>query len=670
MVNQNNGTAKYALLLVVLLNTFRFGNAQVTDTLQPYAPFWFVDELLEWTPGNDVDAIFNRSFTPLETKHFNAGFKSNAHARANEANVEVLPIFATTSGNPSQGSLSLSYYAFTYWQYCDLMVYWGGSSFEGIILTPTAPVVDAAHRHGVPVYGTVFFPPSVYGGKRDWVYQFVQNQDGIFPVADKLIEVANYYGFDGWFINQETGDKGKVQEDKSLANAMQEFMLYFKNNSDLSIQWYDAMLKDGTVKWQHEINDKNKMFFQKGDTLVSDQMFLDFRYTSKNLQTTKKAVEELGRNIYDVYGGVDVQNNGYEAETGYRYPQGANFDVLFPEGKPHAASLAFYVPSWTYSSSNNMDEFYKKEARFWVGEKGDPRDTQTDHNWKGVAHYVPAKSPINQIPFVTNFCTGQGGKFFLKGKDITSPTWKNGWNNLTLQDIQPTWRWIVKSKGTKLKVDYDFTDAYNGGNCLSISGKSEEDNIIPLYSTRLKLNKNSVATVAVKKNKESDVFLLLTFANGKEKELSIRDRKNAGEWYVDTLSLKKYIGWELQKIALKVAAKNAKIQNVKIGSIGIVDMQSDRIEAPTNIQLLKKAPGIEETINLRVKWDAHHKGIYYYRLYKINSDGSKYFLGATTSNACFLPSVSKTKNEKITIGVEAVGRCFSVSPVTIFNIEK
>lgn len=30
-----------------------------------------------------------------------------------------------------------------------------------------------------------------------------KDEDGSFPVADKLVEIANYYGFDGYFLNAE-----------------------------------------------------------------------------------------------------------------------------------------------------------------------------------------------------------------------------------------------------------------------------------------------------------------------------------------------------------------------------------------------------------------------------------------------------------------------------------
>ena len=125
----------------------------------------------------------------------------------------------STSNNPSQGSQTFDRFTFNYWQYVDLLVFWGGSAGEGLILAPNPGVIDAGHRNGVPVLGTVFFPPNVFGGDIQWVNDLVQTSGNTYPVADKLIEVAEYYGFDGWFINQETNGGNAA-----LATAIRDFI--------------------------------------------------------------------------------------------------------------------------------------------------------------------------------------------------------------------------------------------------------------------------------------------------------------------------------------------------------------------------------------------------------------------------------------------------------------
>ena len=174
-------------------------------TVQPTASFWHPSFLLNWTPAADSNADFNRSNVPLKTRFVDAASNTiNSNARPNEAGVAFISTFAPTSGNPSQGTPVERFNAVTMWQYIDTLIFWGGSAGEGLILAPNPTVIDAAHRNGVPVLGTIFLPPTAYGGQIQWVNDLLQKNGTAFPVADKLIQVAQYYGFDGWFINQET----------------------------------------------------------------------------------------------------------------------------------------------------------------------------------------------------------------------------------------------------------------------------------------------------------------------------------------------------------------------------------------------------------------------------------------------------------------------------------
>src|SRR5699024_6166073 len=87
--------------------------------------------------------------------------------------------------------------------------------------------------------------------------------------------------------------------------------------------------------------------------------------------------------------------------------------------------------------------------------------------------------------FTTNFNSGHGKQYAADGKQVSSKEW----NNRSVQDIMPTWRWWIRNKGSKLDASYDFDKAYNGGNSLQFSGdlKSGSVNNIMLYSTKLSI---------------------------------------------------------------------------------------------------------------------------------------------------------------------------------------
>ncbi len=74
---------------------------------QPYASYWFPNELLSWSPALDPDAPFNRSNVPLRGRFRNPATQVNGNARPDEALVTAVSImYPSTSFNPSQGYLT------------------------------------------------------------------------------------------------------------------------------------------------------------------------------------------------------------------------------------------------------------------------------------------------------------------------------------------------------------------------------------------------------------------------------------------------------------------------------------------------------------------------------------------------------------------------------------
>lgn len=209
---------KSIFILFVCLSFFIKTNAQKKyKTNQPYASYWFIDELLQRESQKDVHAKFNMSNVPLQQRFTDSTTQIFTELSTKPSIVSLIAPY-TTNNHPSQGFLSVEQYAFPYWQYIDYLVQWGGSAGEGIIVTPTVFWIESAHLNGVEILGTVFFPPNVYGGKEAWVREFLQQDaNGNFPVADKLIEVAKLYGFEGWFINQETNGMGQEEADDMQA---------------------------------------------------------------------------------------------------------------------------------------------------------------------------------------------------------------------------------------------------------------------------------------------------------------------------------------------------------------------------------------------------------------------------------------------------------------------
>jgi endo-beta-N-acetylglucosaminidase D len=618
---------------------------------QPYASYWHPGDLLSWSPETDPDAPYNRSHTPLRDRFLNDAVQVNPHARPHEAGIAALDIFWATSGNPSQGALDVNYFAFNYWQYLERLVFWGGSASEGLILAPNPGVIDAAHRNGVPVLGTIFFPPIVYGGQIQWVRDLLQNDGSTFPVADKLIEVAEYYGFDGYFINQETAGG-----DATLAADMVAFMKYFQAHSDLQLMWYDAMTESGAIAWQSRLDSVNDAFFQDGADLTSESMFLDFGWGPADLTSSRTYAQSLGRSEYELYAGEDTQASGYGSFV--------NWGVVFPEGQPHVTSLAFYVPSWTYHSSSGLLDFYARANRFWVGANRDPSYTTTTSTWKGLAHYIPDQSVVNDVPFVTNFCTGQGYDFYLNGQRLSPSSWSShGWNNIGLQDILPSWRWIVETTGTPLYPEMDWSDAWYGGNCIKVSGTLDADNLVKLYQTDLPVTATTEAKIAFRRGVAGPSNMQLGLAFASDPATFVFHDVGTGAspgWNLATIDLGAHAGERIAVIALKFLSTGGSY-TMKIGRIGIVDSAADAAPAPPSGLRVERRVDEAGYTTFRLRWNHSPSPVDYYNVYYRRPDSSLVWIGATPNNAWFAPEVTRDGDSLAVIEVEALGPDFTPS---------
>ncbi|MFF2043795.1 discoidin domain-containing protein [Kitasatospora sp. NPDC058170] len=609
---------------------------------QPYASYWYPNTILNWDPATDPDARFNRSRVPLQPRTTDPALRANPNARAGEGKVASLVSFGPTSNNPSQGSADPNYYAFGYWQYVDKLVFWGGSAGEGLILAPNPTVIDAAHRNGVKVYGTVFFPPAAYGGQLQWVRDFVQKSGSSYPVADKLAQAAQYYGFDGWFINQETGGG-----DSALATEVRNLMQYTKAKSSTEFMWYDAMTESGSVSWQNAFTTANDSFLQEGTRRTSDSMFLNFNWSSGGLDSSRSLARGLGRSEYDLYSGIDTEANGYNS--------GVDWSTLFPAGKPHTTSLGLYRPEWTWKSATDRADFYAKDARYWVGANNDPSNTTTSSSWKGLSTYFAESSPITAKPFVTNFDSGQGDFYNSGGTRVAT----GGWNNLSLQDVPPTYRWLVSSTGSKLTPSIDFTDAYEGGSTLRLTGRLDAVNTVRLYETRLPVAADSRLSVVLKTPAAGATGLkaAISFTDAPTSFTTLDLGSTGGNgWERRTLDLSAYAGRTIAQVALQADGSNPSY-DVKVGQIAVYDGAVDAPAAPSGLTVLgatDTVPGTSQS--LRLSWTASTSGtVHHYELYRRNPDGTRTFLGATPSDAYFVNRLDRVGTESAsTVEVEAV----------------
>ena len=266
------------------------------ESLQPYGTKLHIDELKHWSPDKDPDARYNRASIPLQDRHMGPLVNPNASPEA-----KVMSLATTNpraSEGRSQGGQGVDTYAFTYFQYVDTYNYWGGSTHEGIIAIPTPEHIDSAHRNGVKVTGTIFFPWGDPEFVEEAMIQFTEQDDaGNFIIADKLFEIAEYYGFEGFFINQESSIRPE------LAEKLKEMLVYIQENKpeDFIMQWYDSMLPNGNISYQNGVNDRNIRMIQDDGQRINDEVFLNFNWNRQRIDTSIETMEQAGRSPYDVF---------------------------------------------------------------------------------------------------------------------------------------------------------------------------------------------------------------------------------------------------------------------------------------------------------------------------------------------------------------------------------
>ncbi|GAA3807434.1 hypothetical protein GCM10022403_046940 [Streptomyces coacervatus] len=638
-----------------------FAVPQTAAATPPYASYWYPDSLPSGTPGTgitwrslkswtadtDTDLAFNAASVPLAPRF--TPTPANSTARSGQARIQSLVSFGPTSGNPSQGSATADYYALTHWAYLDELVFWGGSSGEGLILAPNAPIVDAAHRHGVPVLGNIFLPPTAYGGQLQWTRDLVQkDSSGRYLLAAQLVAVAAAYGFDGWFVNAETGGGnaalgadmlGFVKELKSLAAARGQ-----------RVTWYDAMTVNGTVSWQGALDSQNQAFFQ-----AADDMFVDFRWSAGTLASSGAKADQLGRNRYELWAGVDVESNGSNTSV--------SWDAIVPRSKAHVTSIGFYRPEWTRNhlpASRTPGDFHAVDDRFWTGRSLDPSRPDASDPWRAPAVSVADRSTVSGVPFASVFNTGHGLRWYEDGA-VTSDA---PWNHLGLQDRLPSRRWVVRTEGQRPAVSFDFADAWRGGSSVLVDGELDEPTTVELYATRLPIAVDTVVelthrTDAGAVNVELAVATAEPSAPGATPPYAYLPVNSVNGWQTVTVPLTGLEG-TVHAIGVRLTATDGPVK-WRLGGLAVRDT-ADTPDAPSGLHITAASGG-----DLRLAWNPAPGDVRHYTLHRLLSDGTRRFLGATGQRAYFLAGLKPEQGEsQARFELRAVGELYTSSdPVTV-----
>ena len=606
-------------------NQFYYQN----ESLQPYGTCLQVGELKDWSPDNDPDARYNRSAIPLQERYMGPNVNPLASRDA-----KIMPLAmsnARASEAPSQGGNGDFVYAFNNFQYVDTYNFWGGSSAEGPIAIPSPEHIDSAHRNGVMATGTIFIPwgDEEYGSR--FVRELTEKDDkGNYPCADKLIEIAQYYGFDGYIFNAESG---------TGVQGFKEFLIYMQEKApeNFRISWYNGRGRLGDTDI--------RSWMQDGEKRITDEWWLDMS-GGGDVDGTIDVAYGADRDKWDIHSTWEY----IPMESGAK---GGDYQARLDKDGKLKISLGILAPTSTLTQSKNSDDFMNvQDQELWVGPDLDPSSTnRPEDEFCGFANLVADQTPIIGTDFVTHFNPGNGYKFYENGK-VTGK--KDGWYNRSLTEVLPTWRWIVEAESGALKVQpkIDYEDAYWGGASMKLSGAltAGKPNHIKLYSTQLDIQDNSTFELVYKTKKNTDVKLSVGLCFGdtydeENFEFYPVEVKGDGKWQEASIPLANKAGEKAIAISLKLeSAKGVKDYDLSIGKLGVVTDKS-KPAAPGEITLDDVIYPTDVTAEARIYWEKGENS-FIDVIHRVKPDGTKEFVGATPSDAFYISKYKKLEGEK------------------------
>ncbi|WP_164233703.1 endo-beta-N-acetylglucosaminidase [Microbacterium hydrocarbonoxydans] len=473
----------------------------------PYTFGWAADDLLEFDPASTPWARHLRCLIPRAPRI--APFAATQAHPDLDPEVQLSTLTIDDAGSVYEGhnqpiGLEAQVYTQRYWSYIDIWGTWHGQVKGsepiqlvdgkrvpdrpyGVIDIPNPGWTEAAHKNGALSIGGWFWPRPL-----DFDAFLVQRGDGSFPVADKLIEVRRYFGFDGLFINQE------ATVTPEQITRFKDFLRYIKRaDPDFYLQGYDsANFDEGYVTYENRLSADNLRWLGTADAPMFDSIFLNYWWQAEDggadpdLTASAAAAAAAGYDARRVgFAGVEHQKGGFRPEE--------DFGSVAGPGRPAPTSVALFVDSQIWMDASWRGETATAEGRaasrdleqrFWSGPTGNPASSgrleprrppyRTDvlnyRQWDGIAHWIAERSPYGDLPITTDFNVGVGSAFFLDGVKVRD----GGWDNMGCADRALTWQYWTEGG---LSVALDESVSYGSGHSLALHG----DGVLHLFKTDL-----------------------------------------------------------------------------------------------------------------------------------------------------------------------------------------
>ncbi len=674
-------------LPVMAGDTLPYQGAGKKGVNQPYQHGYRGEDLLSWTPESDPYSELLRARVPLQNRN-EAFAATQAHP-----NLSSEPQYFTLTGDYGNAFFDsypytneFSQHLFNFWQYVDYYASWHGMPTEevpeslydadgerngtsnwekrnfefGILNLPNPAYTNAAHKNGVLSIGCIMQPRAY----QHFDTLLVQDADGNFPCADKLVEICRYYGFDGWFFNMEG---------RSITSEQQELLGKFfaqMRKAGLYIQWYTANSSFSTTSTAPYLTSATEGNTEDPE-LRAQSVFLDYGWYGS---TAADNAKKVGLDPYTaVFGGMEAGRDRWSNNYDKFLDGNGNMVMSIASLGTDFVQTGFYENTMQREEDDYQWIAFDRERMWWTGPSFDPTVTQTvsqaarqgidagSGSMKGVANYIAERSVINGDVFETSFNTGHGLEYRIDGQ-ISSDA---EWSNINVQDYLPTWQWWITSEsGNELSADFDYgpsadwkyTDGseravnyekiggFDGPDSLVLFGDVDSENYIRLYKTDLQVKDTSLIDITFKKTSADDAALKLAliFKDAPEEvvKLGVADTDKAGDWTKTTVDLSEFAGRSIASLGFVVDGTASDYQ-LNIGKIRLSNGNDTKPLAPTNVQI-KNAYDTGEMV---VTWDMEsYDQVQNYNIYA-NKDGKRVWLGGNYDSIFYIKSTDGLASE-------------------------
>jgi endo-beta-N-acetylglucosaminidase D len=481
------------------------------------AAYTRINQILNWSPETDMDAKYNKSVVPLQ-KRKATGEKWTA---TQDAQIKFMDMGRMYSGrfngvdgnNTVTGQQKIYQENLSNWQYIDTYVWW-----QGPVGCPPGEFTDYAHKNGAKSYGLIYLD-GFYGLKAGQIQDLItQDSSGHYPIVDILIKMARYYGFDGWFLNEEANGSFAAEQPVLKYQEMTEILRQFKEAADAEAKESNGQNKiemmgytdhsnlQGSMEngdWKPQ-SEKTYNYSENSDSYLSD--FGEAAITNQgyvengdsrahtqgsDVDSSSIAAKSGTKTDYDIYNMIDWGSDR-DGQGTFQGAASANWQELVLNSNGQAINSfgmfgsqadwesAGDTSKFTPQSSDEigsdiqrMQEEFRLESLMYAGNDKSPRgswytkaltndEAANEANQSksfGVANLKQEETTLidGMESFKTNFSVGEGKIWIDENthQNVTNND-KYTWYNRGLADVQPTYKWDIFD-------DADKSQAITGG---------------------------------------------------------------------------------------------------------------------------------------------------------------------------------------------------------------